>query len=225
VELTEGQYVMLAVSDTGTGIPAAVRDRIFEPFFTTKEKGSGTGLGLSIVYGIVKQAGGRVAVYSEPGHGTSFKVFLPRVDDAAAAREDRSTVLARGTETILLVEDDQAVREITRESLVEFGYRVLEARDGAEALAVVEAGGSEIDLLVTDMVIGRGRSGRDVAEEVRRRSPRTRLIVMSGYAENAVAAPGVFPPETKFLSKPLTLSKLLMTVRAALDGGAADAKA
>jgi two-component system, cell cycle sensor histidine kinase and response regulator CckA len=217
LELSEGQYVMLAVSDTGSGIPAEVRDRIFEPFFTTKEKGSGTGLGLSIVYGIVKQAGGRVAVYSEPGHGTSFKIYLPRVDDEAAAKDDRSAVLARGSETVLLVEDDEAVREITRESLVEFGYHVLEARDGTEALAVVDTHGAKIDLLITDMVIGRGQTGRDVAEEVLRRSPRTRVVVMSGYAESAVAAPGVFPPDTKFLSKPLTLSKLLATVRAALD--------
>jgi two-component system cell cycle sensor histidine kinase/response regulator CckA len=219
VELSEGQYVLLAVSDTGTGIPAEVRDRIFEPFFTTKAKGSGTGLGLAIVYGIVKQAGGRVAVYSEPGHGTSFKIYLPRVDDEAAARNEKSAALARGSETILLVEDDEAVREITRESLVEFGYHVLEACDAKGAQAVVDTHGSKIDLLITDMVIGRGGTGRDVAEEVRRRSPKTRVIVMSGYAEDAVAAPGVFPPETRFLSKPLTLSKLLGTVRAALDGG------
>jgi hypothetical protein len=218
-ELGEGQYVMLAVSDTGTGIPPEVRERIFEPFFTTKEKGSGTGLGLSIVYGIVKQAGGRIAVYSEPGHGTSFKVYLPRVDSAAASRDERSGALPKGSETVLLVEDDEAVREIMREGLVEFGYHVLEARDAKEALAAVEAGASKIDLLITDMVIGRGGTGRDIAEDVRRRSPTTRLIVISGYAESVVAAPGVFPPETRFLSKPLTLSNLLTTVRAALDGG------
>jgi PAS domain S-box-containing protein len=219
VELSQGQYVLLAVSDTGTGIPPELRDRIFEPFFTTKEKGSGTGLGLSIVYGIVKQAGGRVAVYSEPGCGTSFKIYLPRVDDEAAARNEKSAALARGSETILLVEDDEAVREITRESLVEFGYHVLEACDAKGAQAVVDADGSRIDLLITDMIIGRGGTGRDVAEEVRRRSPKARVIVISGYAEDAVAASGLFPPETRFLSKPFTLSKLLETARTALDGG------
>jgi two-component system, cell cycle sensor histidine kinase and response regulator CckA len=209
---------MVSVSDTGPGIPAEVRDRIFEPFFTTKEKGSGTGLGLSIVYGIVKQAGGRVAVYSEAGHGTSFKVYLPRVDDEEAAREEKSAVHARGSETVLLVEDDDAVREITRDNLAEFGYEVVEARDAPGALAVVDGHGSRIDLLVTDMVIGRGGTGRDVAAEVRRRSPGTRVIVMSGYSENAVAGPGAFPPDTRFLSKPLTLTRLLAAVRAALDG-------
>jgi two-component system cell cycle sensor histidine kinase/response regulator CckA len=219
IELIPGPYVLLSVSDTGTGIPAEVRDRIFEPFFTTKEKGSGTGLGLSIVYGIVKQAGGRISVYSEPGHGTSFKVYLPRVDEAAA-RAETSARLARGTETVLIVEDDEAVRDVTRESLEEFGYRVLEARDAAQALAAVDAPGAKIDLLITDMVLGRGRTGRDVAEEIVRKSPGTRVIVLSGYAESAVAAPGMFPPDTRFLSKPLTLGTLLAAVRSALDGSA-----
>ena len=216
-ELAPGDYVVLTVTDTGPGMSAAVRERIFEPFFTTKEKGSGTGLGLSIVYGIVKQAGGHVSVYSEPGHGTAFKVYLPRIADAEDKDATPSSTLPRGSETVLLVEDDADVRRITCENLTEFGYTVLEAEDALEAVEVLQSHPGPVHLLLTDVVIGAGASGRDVALEVVRRSPQTRVMLMSGYAEGSLVAAEGLPAGTTFLPKPLSLRILLEKVRAVLD--------
>jgi PAS domain S-box-containing protein len=216
-ELAPGDYVVLTVTDSGQGMSAAVRERIFEPFFTTKEKGSGTGLGLSIVYGIVKQAGGRVSVYSEPGHGTAFKVYLPRIADAEDKDATPSSTLPRGSETILLVEDDADVRRITCENLTEFGYTVLEAEDALEAVDVLQSHPGPVHLLLSDVVIGAGASGRDVALEVVRRSPQTQVMLMSGYAEGSLVAAEGLPAGTTFLPKPLSLRILLEKVRAVLD--------
>jgi two-component system cell cycle sensor histidine kinase/response regulator CckA len=218
LDVRPGPYVVLTVSDTGHGIPADVRDRIFEPFFTTKEAGRGTGLGLAIVYGIVKQAGGRITVYSEAGHGTTFRVYLPRVDADEAAADDRAAVLARGSETVLLVEDDDLVREITKDNLVDFGYSVVEARNAAEAADVL-ASSASIAVVMTDMFLGRGGSGRDVAALAAARTPAPPVIVMSGHAESSEVVEA-FPPTTRFLGKPSTLRALLETIRNALDGRA-----
>ncbi|HEV7499927.1 MAG TPA: ATP-binding protein, partial [Vicinamibacteria bacterium] len=215
LDVTPGPYVVLTVTDTGQGIPREVRDRIFEPFFTTKEKGRGTGLGLSIVYGIVKQAGGRVSVYSEVGHGTTFRVYLPRVDaEALVPAPPDTSALARGSETILLVEDDDAVREITNDNLVDFGYIVVQARSAAEAVTALEE--RPFAIVLTDMFLGRGGSGRDVAAQAALRLPGVPVIVMSGHAESAEVVEA-FPPGTRFLAKPSTLRSLLDTIRTALD--------
>jgi len=213
-----GRYVMLAVSDTGIGMSQETMTRIFEPFYTTKEVGKGTGLGLSMVYGIVKQTGGYIWVYSEPNQGTTFKIYLPRVDQPA----DQSTVemspmnVMRGTETILLVEDDPQLRQLSSSVLKHCGYNVLTASSPEEGLAVCRSNHKAIRLLVTDVVMPR-MNGRQLAEQVAKISPGIRTLYISGYTDNAIVHYGVLDPGLWFLPKPFTLSALVAKVRDVLD--------
>jgi signal transduction histidine kinase/ActR/RegA family two-component response regulator len=213
-----GDYVMLAVSDTGTGMDAETQARMFEPFFTTKPKGKGTGLGLATVYGIVKQSGGYVWVYSEPGRGTTFKIYLRRVD-AAVEPEPSPPVAAvslHGSETVLLVEDEEQVRELTRRLLRASGYQVLAAASGADALRIAEHHDGAIHLLVTDVVMP-GMSGREVGLLLGQKHPKMRALYLSGYPDESVVHQGVLAPGTPFLQKPFTAEALARKVREVLD--------
>jgi len=213
-----GRYVMLAVSDTGCGMSSETQSRIFEPFYTTKEVGKGTGLGLSMVYGIVKQSGGYIWVYSEPDRGTSFKIYLPRVDQSAekSADEKHSAPVMRGTETILLVEDDPQLRQLSSSVLVHCGYKVLVASTPQEGLAICHANHSDIRLLVTDVVMP-GINGRELAEQILKICPKLRVLYISGYTSNAIVHYGVLDAGLWFLPKPFTVSALVAKVREVLD--------
>jgi PAS domain S-box-containing protein len=214
-----GSYVMLAVSDTGTGMDAQTQAHIFEPFYTTKASGRGTGLGLSTVYGIVKQSGGYIWVYSEPGQGSTFKVYLPRVDEKAAETGPSTKTpgtVRKGTETILLVEDDQAVRELTEKLLVEQGYTVLLAGSAAEAERISEQHGTKLQLMLTDVVMP-GMSGRDLARRIAKSAPHVRVLFMSGYTDNFIAQGGTLEPGIAFLQKPFTPAALAQKLREVLD--------
>jgi signal transduction histidine kinase/CheY-like chemotaxis protein len=217
VSVTPGRYVLLSVTDTGSGMSAETRDRIFEPFFTTKEKGKGTGLGLATVYGIVKQSGGNIWVYSEPGEGTTFKTYLPRVDAAAAEiRDVHAEAGATANETVLIAEDEDGVRRAAERILEGAGYRVLTAADGDAALRLCEQHQDEIHLLLTDVVMPR-MSGRDLELRVRALKPRVKVLFMSGYADNAIVHHGVLDPGTRFIGKPFSVAELRRKVREALD--------
>src|ERR1700690_1452244 len=218
IGVKEGQYVMLAVSDTGKGIPPEVRSRLFEPFFTTKERGKGTGLGLSTVYGIVKQSGGEIWVYSEPAKGTTFKIYLPRVadDEPQRTREAEPSPVERGDETVLLAEDEPGVRALAREVLRQHGYRVLEAMDVNDALRICREHPESIDLLLTDVVMPI-MSGRELAERVAEIRPEIKVLYMSGYTENIVVNHGVTSIDKEFLQKPFTPRSLARKVRESLD--------
>jgi len=209
----QGRYVLLAVSDTGTGMNAETQAHIFEPFFTTKPQGKGTGLGLSTVYGVVKQSGGFIWVYSEVGRGTSFKIYLPRVDQPLESIGIAPTVseAPRGTETILLAEDEQDVREVAREFLESGGYTVIEARDGAEALKRVEKYEDAIDLLVTDMVMP-GMTGQELSTRLLQSRPEIRVLYMSGYSERAAVDSARGDSSMRLLSKPFSRWALLRAV-------------
>jgi two-component system, cell cycle sensor histidine kinase and response regulator CckA len=211
-----GPHVMLAVSDTGTGMAPEVKARIFEPFFTTKEEGKGTGLGLATVYGIVRQSGGHINLYSEPGRGTTFKIYLPRVDEAAEVAVAPGERPRGGSETILIVEDDDALREITAELLQEAGYRVVVAADGEAALRECAQSGAPPDLVVTDVVMPR-MTGRALSEQLRALGPGLRVLFMSGYTDAAVLYQGLLEPGTAFLQKPFGPEALLRKVREVLD--------
>jgi PAS domain S-box-containing protein len=215
-----GHYVMLAVSDNGTGMSADTVAHIFEPFYTTKESGRGTGLGLSTVYGIVKQSGGYVWVYSEPGRGTTFKVYLPRVDEPLEALSSSQATIPdcvkMGTETILLVEDEPDLRELTRTVLASKGYTVVEARNAEEAERFAESNGARIHLLLTDVIMP-GISGRELAKRIVPRHPAMRVLYMSGYTYNVIAQGGTLERGVSFLQKPFTPSALVEKVREVLD--------
>jgi CheY-like chemotaxis protein len=213
-----GPHVLVSVTDTGSGIPPEVRARIFEPFFTTKGLGKGTGLGLATVYGIVKQSSGHIAVYSEVGVGTTFKVYLPRADAPGVVRaRPVALVPPRGTETVLLAEDEGAVRALTRHFLTGCGYTVLEAGDGAEAVRVAAGHAGPIHLLITDVVMP-GLGGRVAAERVTERRPEARVLFVSGYTDDAVIRHGVLREGVSFLQKPFSLIALAFKVRDVLDG-------
>ncbi len=212
-----GSYVMLAVSDTGTGMSAEVQSHLFEPFFTTKAAGRGTGLGLAMVYGAVTQNGGRIEVYSEVGHGTTFRIYLPRVSEAATPVEapERSP-LPRGGETVVVVEDDDAIRALTVRLLSGLGYRTFAYRSGAEALRAMDDLGDEVDLVVTDVIMPEMK-GSELAVRLRRAWPGLRILFASGYSEDVIAHHGVLDPGVDFLQKPYSIEGLARRVRQALD--------
>jgi PAS domain S-box-containing protein len=221
-EVQPGHYVMLAVSDTGCGMDRKTQVHIFEPFFTTKEKGKGTGLGLSTVYGIVKQSGGSIFVYSEPGKGTAFKIYLPRVEEAPGEGgpvvEKRPVPsLPQGAETVLLAEDDETIRRMIYEILQYAGYSVLEAGRGEEALRLAGEHAGPIHLLITDMVMP-GMGGREVAGRLAALRPGTRVLFVSGYTDDAIVRHGVLEHGVAFLQKPFKPEALLHKVRETLDG-------
>jgi PAS domain S-box-containing protein len=219
VTMKPGPYVMLAVSDTGEGMDEATRARVFEPFFTTKEQGKGSGLGLATVYGMVRQSGGYIWVYSEPGHGTTFKVYLPPAESRSATgnvdRGRRETDATHGWETVLLVEDEDAVRALAREVLRRHGYVVLEARHGVEALRIAERHQDAIHLMVTDLVMPH-MSGRDLAERLSTVRPRMKVLFISGYTDHAVMHRDLTPGAV-FLQKPFNPEVFARTVRSVLD--------
>jgi CheY-like chemotaxis protein len=211
---------MLSISDNGDGMPEEVLGHVFEPFFTTKAVGQGTGLGLAMVYGIVRQSGGLIDVSSEIGVGTTFRIYLPLLEESmpsASAIEPRAA--APGGETILLVEDEETLRMMTKRVLTKRGYHVLEAADGLEGVAVAETYPGPIHLLVTDLIMPQ-LSGRELAERLTARTPGLRVLLMSGYTEDVLVRQGVESSETNFLQKPFSLSALTNKVREVLDTGA-----
>jgi signal transduction histidine kinase len=219
VGVVAGPHVLLAVSDTGSGMDAATREHMFEPFFTTKEQGKGTGLGLATVLGVVKQSGGSINVYSEPGKGASFKVYFPVAEGEAHSRPKPALSTRpslHGGETVLLVEDERAVRQATRAILLKFGYRVLEASGGSEALALSAGHAGDIDLLLTDVVMPR-LNGRELAERLSRERPKMKALFMSGYTDDAVVRHGLLEASIDFIQKPLTPEALALKLREVLD--------
>jgi CheY-like chemotaxis protein len=210
--------VLLAITDPGVGMDEATRARIFEPFFTTKAFGEGTGLGLATVHGIVNQSGGTIWVYSEPGKGSTFKIYLPRVTDVTGevAPQDPTDATPRGSETILLVEDQGDVRDFARDVLEAQGYSVLLAADGTAALDVARAHAGRIHLLLTDVVMPR-MSGRELAERLGALRPEMAVLYMSGYPDRAVVDHGILGPGATFLQKPVVTEALARKVREVMD--------
>ncbi|MBE9570257.1 MAG: PAS domain S-box protein, partial [Proteobacteria bacterium] len=219
VELKTGPYVMLAVSDTGFGMDEKTRSRIFEPFFTTKEKGEGTGLGLSTVYGIVKQSGGYIWVYSEPEQGTTFKIYMPGVEREAEPVKRQQTSLEglRGSENVLLVEDDKTLRNLAVKVLKQYGYSVIEAQHGEQALSICDQHEGPIHLMITDVVMP-GMSGRELAGRLQSLRPEIKVLYMSGYTDNVIVHHGVLAPGVNFIEKPFSPGGLVRKVREVLDG-------
>lgn len=214
-----GTYVVISVSDTGHGMDKETQSRIFEPFFTTKEKGKGTGLGLSTVYGIVKQSNGYIYPESDLGCGTTFHIYLPRVEDSAerSSPVKSATPESAGSETVLLVEDEESVRELVRETLISRGYKVLEAENGEAGLRAAEAHQGKIDILITDVVMP-GIGGRELAKKLAQLRPGINILYLSGYTEDTVFTEGSLAPGTAFLQKPFTLQNLARKVRDVLHG-------
>jgi len=218
IAVKPGSYVMLSISDTGVGMTKEVQERVFEPFFTTKEMGKGTGLGLSTVYGIVKQSGGNIWVYSEVGKGSTFKIYLPRVEEALeeAVREEVIGEIPRGGETILVVEDEEAVRKLAVRLLKRQGYKVLEAPDGGQAFILCEKYQDPIHLILSDVIMP-GMSGRELVERLQRIHPEMRVLYMSGYTDNVIIHHGILEQGLAFIQKPFTLETLARKVREVLD--------
>jgi CheY-like chemotaxis protein len=218
IAVKPGPYVMVSVSDTGVGMAPEVRDRVFEPFFTTKEKGKGTGLGLSTVYGIVKQSGGNIWVYSEPGKGTTIKIYLPCVEEPLEALKEKIMAgeLPRGSETILIVEDEKEVLKLAGTILRRQGYHVVEAVSGEEALKVCKERKEPFHLLLTDVVMPQ-MSGRQLAEQLKQLCRNFRVLYMSGYTDNAITHHGVLDKGMNYLQKPFTVDALARKVREVLD--------
>jgi CheY-like chemotaxis protein len=219
-----GEYVVLSVRDTGTGMIEQVKKHVFEPFFTTKAKGKGTGLGLAMAYGFVKQSDGYIAVESEPGHGTTFRIYLPRLDEKApdVVRPAQAPAGSRRGETILLVEDEDGVRRLSRTVLEAHGYVVLEADNGDAALRVAGTETRPIHLVVTDVVMP-GMSGRALWDRLRAQRPETRVLFMSGYTDETIEGHGILEPGNPFLPKPFTPDRLVEKVREVLDADGAPA--
>jgi PAS domain S-box-containing protein len=213
-ELPPGAYVQVAVSDSGTGMTSDVMARAFEPFFTTKEAGKGTGLGLSMVYGFVKQSGGHVSLYSEPGHGTTVKLYLPQATKKESSASDGPSSHPTGSETVLLVEDDEQVRAATRKLVAGLGYQVIEAAEAGTALSLLKHSGA--DLLLTDVVLGDGMSGPELAREARRLSPGLKILFMSGHVRDTVAFHEQLQHDAHFLAKPFRKAELAHKLRVAL---------
>jgi len=218
IAVQPGPYVMLAVMDNGLGMDEAIKARVFEPFFTTKGAGLGTGLGLSTVFGIVKQSGGSLEVFSEPGRGTTVKVYLPRIDQPVAAESEvGSRKVVRGSETILLVEDDEEVRALVRQTLEREGYRLLDSAGPVEARHTAASHRGPIQLLITDVVMPKS-SGRELADELTRLRPQMKVLYMSGYGDAAMLNSGVLEKEVSFLQKPFAAPALAEKVREVLEG-------
>jgi len=213
-----GDYVLLVVSDTGRGMDGETQARVFEPFFTTKQPGQGTGLGLSMVYGVVKQSGGYIWVYSEPSMGATFKIYLPRVMDPA---DETATVVSgsspRGKETILFAEDEESVREIVSGFLESKGYQVLAADDGACAMQIAKTHKGEIDLLLTDVVMPK-KGGRELAEDLRKTLPSLKVLFISGYTGDFAVRNAILESGAVFLQKPFSMQSLAKKIREVLDG-------
>jgi CheY-like chemotaxis protein len=217
-DVVPGRYVMLAVSDTGVGMERDVREHIFEPFYTTKEHGKGTGLGLATIYGIVRQAGGHIWLYSEPGHGSTFKLYFPRVDALPADEPDAAApALGAASGSVLVVEDEPFVRDMTSRLLERAGYRVTTVTDGAAALAALDAAAGPIDVIVADVILP-GISGIQLAEQVLERFPSVGLVLASGYTSETLDLERVTARGAIFLAKPMTGTQLLRSIQAAVAG-------
>jgi CheY-like chemotaxis protein len=212
-----GPYIMLTMSDTGTGMTSEVRNRVFEPFFTTKGLGRGTGLGLAVVHGIVSQSGGHIAVYSEPAVGSSFRIYLPIVGEAATTLEKPAPPESLdGTETILVVEDEESIRRFAVRALSRRGYQILQAGDGEEALALLKDYSGPLHMLLTDVVMPK-MDGRQLAQALLQRFPAMRVLYTSGYTDDAIVRHGILQAEVSFMSKPYVPLTLLRRVREVLD--------
>jgi two-component system cell cycle sensor histidine kinase/response regulator CckA len=212
-----GQYVTVAVADTGKGMDENVQAHLFEPFFTTKEVGKGTGLGLSMVYGIVEQSGGHILFDTAPGQGTTFTIYLPRIEGEVKERIGSTTpATSRGSETLLLVEDEEIVRDLAQRVLTEQGYSMLTARNGPEALKLMEERGQPVNMLLTDIVMPHF-SGQSLAQRLRLKYPHLRVLYMSGYAADTFEGISDLSPESNFLQKPFTPASLARKVRDVLD--------
>jgi CheY-like chemotaxis protein len=216
-EVVPGDYVMISISDTGTGIPAAYLEKVFDPFFTTKEIGKGTGLGLSMVYGFVKQSGGHIKIYSEEGHGTSVKLYLPRstAETSTATAAVRSSPIEGGHEVILVVEDDQLVRKSVVAQIESIGYTALAAAGASEALDIIDQT-AKIDLLFTDTIMPGGMNGRQLVDEALKRRPALKVLYTSGYSEDVVVHQGRLDPGVLLLVKPYRKTELARMIRVAL---------
>ena len=217
-EVTPGEYVMLAISDTGSGMTDEIKAQVFDPFFTTKVEGKGTGLGLSTVYGIVKQSGGNIWVYSEPGKGTAFKIYLPRVTEKADKLVDKAEIsdAPRGTETVLVVEDEDGVRNLVCRVLKMQGYNVIEAQNGGEAYLICQKMNEPVDLVITDVVMPR-MSGAEFVDRLREIWQDFKVLYMSGYTDDAIVQHGVLQSGTNYLQKPFRPLDIALKVREVLE--------